>query len=328
MLVALAGGVGAARLLAGMVQLVDPAGITAVVNTGDDMVLHGLHISPDLDTITYTLAGIANPEAGWGIAGESWVVMEELEKLGGAAWFRLGDRDLATHLYRTQRMTEGATLSTVTSEIGRARGIGVNLVPMSDDVVRTMLVADTSSRSSDQESQVAGAQEVGDAQREISFQEYFVKHRHGIPVRSIRFAGASRARPAPGLLEAIAGATAIVVCPSNPLLSIAPIMAVTELREAVSARREHVVAISPIVAGTALKGPADRLLIEMGHESSAAGVARLYAPWCSTLVIDSRDEALIPAVEALGMRCVVTDTIMSTPARAAELAKVVLDAVR
>jgi LPPG:FO 2-phospho-L-lactate transferase len=311
-----------------MVQLVDPAGITAVVNTGDDMVLHGLHISPDLDTITYTLAGIANPEAGWGIAGESWVVMEELEKLGGAAWFRLGDRDLATHLYRTQRMTEGATLSTVTSEIGRARGIGVNLVPMSDDVVRTMLVADTSSRSSDQESQVAGAQEVGDAQREISFQEYFVKHRHGIPVRSIRFAGASRARPAPGLLEAIAGATAIVVCPSNPLLSIAPIMAVTELREAVSARREHVVAISPIVAGTALKGPADRLLIEMGHESSAAGVARLYAPWCSTLVIDSRDEALIPAVEALGMRCVVTDTIMSTPARAAELAKVVLDAVR
>jgi LPPG:FO 2-phospho-L-lactate transferase len=310
-LVALAGGVGAARLLSGLVQVTEAAQITAVINTGDDMVLHGLHISPDIDTVTYTLAGMDNKETGWGLAGESWTVMEELGSLGGQDWFRLGDRDLATHLFRTQRLAEGATLSEVTAELAAARGVRVRLLPASNDPVRTRLTL--------AEPDVGGP-------AEVSFQDYFVRRHHDVAVREVRFEGADDARPAPGVIEALAGAASIVACPSNPVVSIGPLLAVPGIRAALEARRSDVVAVSPIVAGAAIKGPADRLLTELGHESSALGVARLYAPWAGTLVIDEADAALAGAVEDEGVRCVVAPTVMSSPAAAAALGKVVLDA--
>lgn len=313
MLVALAGGVGAARLLSGLVQVTDPAAITAVVNTGDDMVLHGLHISPDIDTVTYTLAGLDNKETGWGLAGETWAAMTELEALGGESWFRLGDRDLATHLYRTQRLAEGATLSQVTAELCRARDVAVALLPVSDDPVRTRLTL---------------APADGRPAVEVAFQDYFVRLRHAVGVRSVRFEGAEAARPAPGVLEAVADAAAVVVCPSNPVVSIGPLLAVPGVRAALVARRDDVVAVSPIVAGAALKGPADRLLAELGHEPSVVGVARLYAPWAGTLVVDDADADLAGAVEAEGVRCVVAPTVMSSPGRAAALGEVVLGAAR
>jgi len=303
---ALAGGVGAARLLRGMVEVVPAGDITALVNVGDDTDLHGLHISPDLDTVLYTLADAINTGTGWGLAGESWRVMEELGRLGGTTWFNLGDRDLATHLYRTQRLAEGATLGTVTAELADRFGVGVRLVPVTDDPLRTRL-------------QLAGGAEVG-------FQEYFVKLRHDVAVERVRFAGAADARPAPGVLEAIAAADTVVVCPSNPVISIDPVLAVPGVAEALAARRDDTVAVSPIVAGAAVKGPAARLLVELGAESSVAGVARWYAPWVSTLVVDEADAALAPAVEAEGVRCVVAPAIMSDLTRSAALARVVLDA--
>ena len=311
MFVALAGGVGAARLLSGLVEVVDPQRVTAIVNTGDDMVLHGLHISPDIDTVTYTLAGLDNKETGWGITGESWAAMAELETLGGQAWFRLGDRDLATHLYRTQRLSEGATLSEVTAELAAARGVRVHLVPVSNDPVRTRLTL---------------AEPDGGGTGEVSFQDYFVRRRHAVAVRSVRFEGAIDARPAPGVLEAIGAAEVVVACPSNPIVSIGPLLAVPGVQEALVARRNEVVAVSPIVAGAALKGPADRLLTELGHESSVVGVARLYAPWAGTLVIDEADAALADAVEAEGVRCVVAPTVMSSATVAAALCETVLGA--
>jgi LPPG:FO 2-phospho-L-lactate transferase len=302
--VALAGGVGAARMLRGLVAVVPPPEVTAVVNTGDDVVLHGLHVSPDIDTVTYTLAGAVNPDTGWGLAGETWSAMEALERYRGLTWFRLGDRDLATHLYRTQRLREGASLSTITSEIAAAWGLDVRLVPMSDDPVETRVT-------------IAGGGEVG-------FQEYFVARRHAVPVSAVRFAGAEVARPAPGVLEALAAAERVVVCPSNPIVSIGPLLAVPGVRSAVAARRDDVVAVSPIVAGAALKGPADRMLAELGHEPSVVGVARLYADVAATLVVDEADAASASAVEAAGMRCVVAPTVMRTADDAAALAHTVL----
>lgn len=314
MLVALAGGVGAARLLSGVVAVTDPASVTAVVNTGDDMVLHGLHISPDIDTVVYTLAGMHNAATGWGVTTETWAVMGELEALGGEDWFRLGDRDLATHLYRTQRLSDGAALSTVTAELAAARGIVANVVPMSDDPVRTRLTL----------AEPAGGSPAG---AEVAFQHYFVRLRHQVAVAAVRFDGAGASRPAPGVLDALRDADLVVACPSNPVVSLGPILAVPGILETLVARRTRVVAVSPIVAGAALKGPADRLLAELGHEPSAAGVARLYAPWAGTLVIDEQDEALAHEVRRAGPRPVVADTVMGTPARAAALAKVVLGAV-
>jgi LPPG:FO 2-phospho-L-lactate transferase len=306
MITALAGGVGAARLLRGMVEVVPPGEITAVVNVGDDTDLHGLHISPDLDTVMYTLADAINPETGWGLAGETWRVMESLGRLGGVTWFNLGDKDLATHLYRTQRLSEGAPLGIVTGELAERFGLGIRLLPVTDDPLRTRL-------------RLVGGDEVG-------FQEYFVKLHHDVAVAEVRFEGAADARPGPGVLDAIAAAEVVVVCPSNPVVSIDPVLAVPGVPEALTARRPDVVAVSPIVAGAALKGPADRLLVEMGFESSVVGVARWYAPWVSTLVIDDADADLAPAVEAEGIRCVVAPTIMSAVERSAELSRIVLDA--
>lgn len=315
MLVALAGGVGAARLLAGLVRVVDPAEVTAVVNTGDDMVLHGLYVSPDIDTVVYTLAGLDNRVTGWGVATESWTVMDELGKLGGETWFRLGDRDLATHLYRTQRLAGGASLREVTAEIARARGVRMHVLPMSDDPVRTRLTL-----AEDAPGAPAGT--------EIAFQHYFVRLAHAVAISALRFDGAATARPAPGVLDAIGDAQAVIACPSNPLVSLGPMLAVPGMRAALGARRDRVVAVSPIVAGAALKGPADRLLVELGHESSVVGVARLYTDWAGTLVIDETDAHLADAVEAEGMRAVVTPTVMSSAEVAASLARTVLDAAR
>jgi LPPG:FO 2-phospho-L-lactate transferase len=306
MLVALCGGVGAAKLLRGLVAVLPPADVVPVVNTADDFVLHGLSISPDLDTVTYTLAGAVNPETGWGRAGESWRVMEELERYGGATWFRLGDTDLALHLYRTQRLHEGARLSEVSAEIADAWGLGTRPLPMTDDPVETMLTVDG---------------------REIGFQDYFVARRHAVAVEAVRFAGCESSTPAPGVLDALASADRVVICPSNPIVSVGPILAVPGIEPALSARRADTVAVSPLVAGAALKGPADRLMAELGHEASVVGVARLYAPLAATLVIDDADAALAPQVEAEGMRCVVAPTVMHGPAEAAALARTVLDPV-
>jgi LPPG:FO 2-phospho-L-lactate transferase len=280
--------------------------IRAVVNTGDDLVLHGLAISPDLDTVTYTLAGAVNPETGWGLAGESWRTMEALDRYGGQTWFRLGDVDLATHLYRTQRLSEGATLTEVTAEITASWSLGLDLLPMSDEPVRTMLMVE------------------GD---EIAFQDYFVARRHDVAVTSVRFAGAERARPGPEVLSTLAAAEAIVICPSNPIVSIGPVLAVPGIRDAIAARRDDTVAVSPIVAGAALKGPADRLLTELGHEATVAGVARIYAPFAAALVIDPADRDLAGAVEAAGMRPVIAPSIMSSPGVAQALAEAALAAL-
>jgi LPPG:FO 2-phospho-L-lactate transferase len=301
-------------MLSGLVRVVRPDDITAIVNVGDDMVLHGLHISPDLDTVTYTLAGLDNRETGWGVTGETWNVMEELGRLGGEDWFRLGDRDLATHLFRTGRLQEGATLSDVTALIAARRGIGVRLLPVSDDPVRTRVI-------------LAEKTDMGPAGTEVGFQDYFVRLRHDVAVREVRFEGAETARPSPGVIACLAAAERIVVCPSNPVVSIGPLLAVPGVRTALVAARPRTVAVSPIVAGVALKGPADRLMKELGLEPSVVGVARLYAPWVGTLVIDTADAHFAAAIEAEGMRCVVAPTVMSSPERAADLARVVIDAV-
>jgi LPPG:FO 2-phospho-L-lactate transferase len=299
-------------MLSGFVRVVPPLSLTAIVNVGDDTVLHGLHISPDLDTITYTLAGMDNRETGWGVVGESWTVMEELARLGGDSWFRLGDRDLATHLFRTGRLQAGDSLSAVTASLTARRQIDVRLLPVTDDAVRTMLT-------------LAEKTEFGDPGTEVSFQDYFVRLHHDVPVRAVRFAGAESARPTPAVMDALASAARIVVCPSNPIVSIGPLLAVPGVRSALVARRDDIVAVSPIVAGSALKGPADHLMAELGSDPSVVGVARLYAPWVSTLVIDEADRALARLVEAAGVRCVVAPTVMDSPDRAAALARTVID---
>jgi LPPG:FO 2-phospho-L-lactate transferase len=312
-LVALCGGVGAARMLSGLVRIVPPDDITAIVNVGDDMVLHGLHISPDLDTVTYTLAGMDNRDTGWGVAGESWAVMDELSRLGGEDWFRLGDRDLATHLFRTGRLRGGETLSSVTAELCRRRGIAVRLLPVTDDPLRTRVT-------------LAEASSLGPAGTEVGFQDYFVRLHHDVAVNGVRFEGAGSARPSQGVTESLEQADTIVVCPSNPVISIGPVLAVPGVREILATRRARVVAVSPIIAGAALRGPADRLMAELGTEASVVGVARLYAPWAGTLVVDTADAERAADVEAEGVRCIVTPTVMSSPERAADLARVVVDA--
>lgn len=319
MIAVLAGGVGAARFLRGLVRSTNTSDITAIVNTADDTVLHGLNISPDIDTVTYTLANAIDPVRGWGLANETWTAMDALGRyvavrppLSGAApnWFNLGDRDLATHFYRTARLEEGATLEQVTVEIASAWEIGVRLVPMTNDRVRTIVT-------------LAQDCSAGPAGTEISFQEYFVQHRHSVSISNVRFEGAESAKPLG--LEILRNSEVIIIAPSNPLVSIAPLRALSGVDETLVERRSSVVAISPIVAGAALKGPADRLMTELGHEASVVGVARLYSPICSTLIIDTADKHLASAVEAEGMRCVVTNTIMSTPEISEQLAKTALE---
>jgi LPPG:FO 2-phospho-L-lactate transferase len=309
------GGVGAARFLRGLQAVVPPARITAIVNTGDDTVLHGLTICPDLDTITYTLAEAIDPERGWGLAGETWHAMEALARYepvrpaGSAAattWFGLGDRDLATHLYRTARRAEGATSTEIADEVRRAWGLDIRLLPMTDDPLATIVELATG--------------------EDVSFQDYFVRLRHGVPVRGVHFAG--DAAPTGAAIDALTGADVIVIAPSNPVVSIGPVRSLPGIDELLTGRRRQVVAVSPIVGGVALKGPADRMLVELGHDPSVVGVARLYAPIADALVIDPVDAELAPQVEAAGMRAVVVESIMSTPDIAAALARATLAAAR
>jgi LPPG:FO 2-phospho-L-lactate transferase len=318
-LVSLAGGVGAARFLAGLVRVVPPADLVVVGNTGDDDEFHGLLVCPDLDSVTYTLSGASNTELGWGLEGETFACLDALDRYKDDTWFRLGDRDLATHLYRTERRNAGATLSTVTAEIVAAWGLTFRLLPMSDDRVRTRItVRDDDNRAGDR---------TDGPTRELRMQEWFVQERAQPPVVAVRYEGAESARPAPGVLEALESADAIVLCPSNPVISIAPILAVPGIRDVLVARRDRVIGISPIVGGAPVRGPADRLMGPLGIDVSCVGVARAYAPFCSTLVIDALDESRAAEVEAAGVRAVVADTMMHTPEIAAALARRALDAL-
>lgn len=322
MIAVLAGGVGAARFLRGLSDAITASDITAIVNTGDDAILHGLHISPDIDTVTYSLANAIDPERGWGLRDETWSVMSAVKRYvtvrpnGSIAvpdWFNLGDHDLATHSYRTARLSEGATLSEVTAEIATAWDVQVRVIPMSNDTVSTRLTL-----AEDCDAGVAGST--------ISFQEYFVKYRHSIAVGKIDFVGVDSARPL--ALGELRDSEMIIIAPSNPLVSIGPIRALDGVDDILAQRRESVVAISPIVAGATLKGPADRMMVELGHQATVVGVARMYAPICGTLIIDTADAHLAGAVEAHGMRCVVTNTIMRTSEVSEQLARITLGAIR
>ena len=311
MLVTLAGGVGAARFLSGLVRAVPPSEVVAIVNTGDDDEFHGLYVSPDLDSVTYTLAGASNVAQGWGLEGETFATLDALGRYDVPTWFRLGDKDIATHLYRTQRLRAGATLSQVTDEIARAWGLDVRLMPMTDDRVRTRItVGRPDGRTA-----------------ELAMQEWFVGERAESPVVSVRFDGADTAHPAPGVLEALRKADTIVICPSNPVISIGPILALPGVRRALTARRSRVIAISPIVGGAPVKGPADRLMAPLDIEVSCVGVAREYSEICGALVIDAVDARLAAEVEAAGVRAIVTDTMMRSPEIATELARCTLAAV-
>jgi LPPG:FO 2-phospho-L-lactate transferase len=306
MITALAGGVGAARFLRGLVQVVDPTDVTVIVNTADDDWFHGLYVCPDLDSVTYTLAGAQNPDTGWGLAGETFAAIDALARYGEDTWFRLGDQDLATHLFRTRLLREGATLSEATDRVAAAWGLGPRLLPMTDDRVATRITTPTG---------------------ELAMQEWFVRERCEPDVVSVRFDGAADARPAPGVLDAITSADTVLVCPSNPVISIAPILAVPGVHDALVARRARVVGVSPIIAGRPVKGPADRLMGPMGIDVSCVGVAREYRSFCSALVIDTGDAAHAGEIEALGVRAAVADTLMTDARVAAALARDTLAAV-
>lgn len=302
---ALAGGVGAARFLRGLVRAAGAGNVTIIGNTGDDATFHGLHVSPDLDIVTYTLAGEIGA-SGWGFGGDTTHALEQMSSYGVDTWFTLGDRDIGTHLARTTWLSQGTPLSEVTDRIRRSLGVGARIIPMSDDPVRTKIVT---------------AEGI-----EREFQEYFVRFGHSEDVTGVRFDGAEAARPAPGILDSLAQAERIVICPSNPVVSIAPILAVPGIREELRRRRADVVAVSPIVQGAALKGPADRMLPVVGAKVSASGVAALYKDICATFVVDQRDSLEAAGVEALGMRCIVAETVMDTVEIATSLARQVLAA--
>ena len=313
--VVLAGGVGAARFLRGLAMVNEPKSTTVLVNTGDDTVMHGLNISPDIDTVIYTLAQAIDAQRGWGLTNESWRAMESLHRYSkvrppgstaASEWFNLGDQDLATHFYRTARRSEGADAWQITREIAAAWSIEQQIVPMTNQDVSTVV-------------ELAEDCIAGNAGQRISFQEYFVKYKHDIAVQSVDFAGIENAKP--NALAQLASADVVVIAPSNPIVSIGPIRALDGVDSTLEKIRDRVVAISPIVGGHAIKGPADRMLKELGHESSALGVARMYSSIASTLIIDNVDATLKPAIEALGMRCVVTNTIMADPQISAELAR-------
>ena len=298
-----AGGVGASRFLQGLVQIVDPASVTVISNTGDDVEMFGLHVSPDVDIVVYALAGAVNPETGWGLEGDTFAVMDALQRYGYERWFNLGDRDLATAIHRSRLLRSGVAMHEVIAEIARAWGVACTVLPMSDERISTRIIGPDG---------------------EIAFQDYMVRLRTEVEVREVAFDGAAAASPAPGVVEAIRSSRAVILAPSNPLVSIGPILAVPGVREALASSRATRIAISPIIAGQVVKGPAAKMLQSLGHEVSAVGVARIYQGLIDVMVIDEQDRALAPRVEALGMRCLVTDTMMTSMERKAELARAVL----
>jgi LPPG:FO 2-phospho-L-lactate transferase len=302
-IVVLAGGVGAARYLEGVVQAAAPERVAVIVNTGDDTELYGLTICPDIDTVLYTLSGQVEPSQGWGVRGDTYHALEMLERLGRERWFLLGDRDLAVHIHRTELLRQGKTLTDVTADLASRLGLGVALLPMSDQPVRTQI------RTPD---------------GWLAFQEYFVRRRSQDEVLEIRYDGADTAAPAPGLIDAIVQASIILISPSNPLVSVGTILALPGVREAMRRTTARIVGVSPIVGGATIKGPADRMMRGLGMEVSAVGVARAYADFLDVMVIDNQDAELASGVEAEGVRAVVTDTIMRDLDVKRQLARVCL----
>ena len=304
MLTALAGGVGAARFLTGLVQLVNGKDLSIIVNTGDDIELFGLHISPDIDIVTYTLAGIVNEEKGWGIGGDTFHCLETLKIFNREAWFNLGDKDLATHLFRTKLLKNGLKLSDVTAQISRALGLKVTILPMTDDKFETRILTEMGS---------------------VHFQEYLVKRAAKDEVLGVEFIGAKSANPAPGVVESIMEAQMVIICPSNPVVSIGTILAVNSVRDAVRRTDAKKVAVSPIIAGAPVKGPADKLLRGLGFEVSAYSVAKLYSDFLDTFILDAVDSAEKEKIEKLGIEVKVTNTIMKSLQDKIELARTVLE---
>jgi LPPG:FO 2-phospho-L-lactate transferase len=300
---ALAGGVGASKLLLGLYEVMDPRDLTIIVNTGDDITLHALKISPDLDIVTYTLAGIVDAKKGWGFRGETFHALKRFAVYQRSNWFNLGDRDLATHIHRTAMLAEGKTLSQAADSIRIALGVKSRILPMSDDPVPTIIDSN---------------------EGPLHFQEYLVKRRTEPAVRGIRFSGVESARPAPGVLEAIASADRIIICPSNPLISIGPILAVPGVREQLRAHKEKVFAVCPIVGGKSLKGPSDKMLAQLGHDSTALAVAKLYADFTGTFVIDPADKLQSAVISALGLKVSILPTVMKTPIQKRRLARALL----
>jgi LPPG:FO 2-phospho-L-lactate transferase len=304
MITVLAGGVGAAKFLQGLVEVVAPQEVTIIGNTGDDIDLHGLHVSPDLDIVTYTLAGINHAEQGWGLQGDTFHTLEMLGRYGHPTWFNLGDYDLATHIHRTERLRHGWPLSAITDEIRQALGVVPRILPMTDQRSETKIVTDEGI---------------------LHFQEYLVQRRMEPTVRCVMYDGIEVARPAPGVCEAIQEADGLIIPPSNPIVSIGTILAVPGIQQALAARRGRLVAVSPIIQGATLKGPADKLMIALGYEASALGVARYYGPLLDGFVLDRLDQTLQEPVRRLGIEVRVINTIMSGPVERRALAKAVVE---
>jgi LPPG:FO 2-phospho-L-lactate transferase len=302
--VALAGGVGAAKLLRGLVRIIPPQDLVIVGNTGDDVELHGLHMSPDLDILMYTLAGIVDEEKGWGVSGDTFNCLNMLGKLGLETWFKLGDRDLATHIARTKMLKDGVTLSQATAHLCKMLGVNVKLLPMTDDSVQTKVVS---------------------GPLRLDFQEYFVKRGTKDEVTNVFFEGAEKAKPAPGVLEAIRGADRVVVCPSNPVLSLSPMLSISGIRKELTKTGAYVVGVSPVVGGKAIKGPTDRILAGMGLEASACGVAKFYEDFLDHFIIDEVDERDKARIEGLGVKVTVADTVMKNLGDSVRLAKIVME---
>ena len=300
---ALAGGVGGAKLALGLRDILDEESLAIVVNTGDDEEFFGLHVSPDLDTVMYTLGGIANPDTGWGISGETFRSLNRLRQYGVDTWFNLGDLDMATHIRRTQLLGQGNTLSEVTNSLCSSLGIAHSIFPMTDDTLKTIVITEIS---------------------EMSFQEYFVKNRCDPRVISLRFDSPSECSPSPGFVTALNESDLLVFCPSNPFLSVDPILAVPGVRKKIENFRGARIAVSPIVGGEAIKGPAGKILRELGHEVSCVGVAKRYVDLCDVFIIDNVDADLASTIEKLGMRVVVTNTIMNNDQEKRTLAREIL----
>ena len=307
MITVLAGGVGASRFLQGLYQVEYPASISVISNTGDDVEMFGLHVSPDTDIVLYALAGAVNPETGWGLTGDTFAVVDQLQRFGYERWFNLGDRDLAMAIHRTRLLHEGVPMHEIVAGLARAWGLDCTVLPMTNEPVRTMITG---------------------PEGELAFQEYMVRLRTELDVRSIRFAGIEQAKPAPGVIDVLSGAEAVILAPSNPFVSIGPILAVAGVRDALERTKAVRVAISPIIAGQVVKGPAAKMMTTLGYEVSALGVAKIYDGLVDLFVLDEQDRALAPRVEALGMRVLVTDTMMTSMERKAELARDVVAAAR
>jgi LPPG:FO 2-phospho-L-lactate transferase len=302
--VVLAGGVGAARFLEGLVTVIDPSDLTVIVNTGDDEDFYGLHVCPDIDTILYTLSGNHNEKQGWGIKDETYTVIKQLKQLGHDDWFSLGDKDFATHIHRTQLLKDGQTLTDITQNLARSFSLPLTLLPMANEEVRTMV-------------------ETKDGM--LSFQEYFVKRRHADRVLSVHYKGVEESKPSPGVLEAIDNAHGIIIAPSNPIVSIGTILAVPQIRDHLQHAKAKIVAVSPLINGKALKGPADTMLHDLGLEPSAKGIANYYHDFLDTLIIDNEDASQKGTVEKQGISVVITNTLMEDLTIKRSLAQAVVD---